>query len=152
MTKVEIVILAGGLGTRVRSVFSGPKALIPVHGKPIVAHVIDWCLALDLGRITVAAGYRGNEVQQVIGERYGDGVEVHLEPELRGTAGCLLPLLPRLGKHFLVVNGDTLVEGDLRSLWRHHVASGAMATIGVVRSERLDAGHIETQGPSPSVA
>ncbi len=147
---IDIVVLSGGLGTRIRPVFNGPKGLAPVRGKPVVAHVIDWCLGAGPSRIIVAAGYRGRELRNVVYGLYQDRVDVLTEDTPLGTAGCIIPLLPLLDDPFIVVNGDTLVDGNLPQMWQHHVEAESMATVGVVETDRTDVGRLALQHPPPS--
>jgi NDP-sugar pyrophosphorylase family protein len=135
---MDVVILSGGLGTRIAQVFDGPKGLAMVQGRPVVAHVIDWCLRANPERVVVAAGYRGPELKAAVAALYGTRVEVAIEDRPLGTAGCLYPMFPYLSDPFAVVNGDTLVAGDFAGLWAYHRGIGAQVTVGVFRSRRED--------------
>lgn len=152
--RIDVVILSGGLGQRIRSVFRGPKGLVPVRGKPIVAHVIDWCLAARPRQIIVAAGYQGKLIQLEISRRYGNRpVGVYVEALPGGTAGCVIPLLGQLDDPFLVVNGDALIEGDLHSMWRDHQQSRVLGTVGVCHTPQADVGRLFVpEGPPGAVA
>lgn len=147
--EIDVVVLSGGLGQRIRSVFSGPKGLVPIRGKPVVAHVIDWCLAANPRRIVVAAGYGGCELRDELQVRYQSRVYVHIEEAQLGTAGCIMPLLDELPDPFVVVNGDTLIDGDLRAIWDDHKSGNWAATIGVVQTERHDVGRVRLSGAPP---
>lgn len=153
MIAIDAVVLSGGFGTRLAPVFDGPKGLVPVQGTPVVAHVIDWCLGSGADRVIVAAGYRGLELQSAVSRIYDSDVCVSIEERPLGTAGCLIRLLPGLSDPFVVVNGDTLIEGDLISLWQYHSRVGADVTVGVFRSQRRDVGevHVLTGPPGPVV-
>ena len=146
---IDIVVLSGGLGTRIRPVFTGPKGLVPIRDRPVVAHVIDWCLDFEPNHIVIAAGYRGQELRNFLHDQYLGRVDIEIEETPLGTAGCIPPLLPQLADPFVVVNGDTLVDGDLRGLWTHHVKAGSAATIGIVKTDRSDVGRVALQHPPP---
>jgi NDP-sugar pyrophosphorylase family protein len=147
---MEAVILAGGQGRRLTPVFSGPKCLVPVRGRPLLAHVIGYLRSYGVTRILVAAGHLGGEVHEYVRHTCDDTVDVVIEPRPLGTAGALVPLLPRLSSHFLVVNGDTLLAGDLSAMWQYHLSAACHITLGVVKKAGADYGRVTASAiPGP---
>lgn len=154
---MDAVVLAGGQGRRIRSVTQGPKCLLPVGGIPVLDRVVEWLLGWPaVEGVWVAAGYQGEQVARHVARRYPGGrVRVEVEPEPVGTAGALARLRDRVTAPVVVVNGDTLLVGDLDALQRQHLASGAWVTVAAVAAWRRDAGGLlaaQLPGPVRQVA
>lgn len=138
---MDAVVLAGGQGRRIRTVTRGPKCLLPIGGTPVLDLTVEWLLSWGrVDRVWVAAGYEGEQVRRHVAQRFQDGrVQVEVEPEPAGTGGALARLRERLTDPVVVVNGDTLLVGDLDALQRQHLASSAWVTVAAVASWRRDA-------------
>lgn len=128
----EVVILAGGGGTRLRERSGGlPKPMVPVAGRPLLEHQIEHCRAAGFTRIALLVHFR----HEVISGHFGDGshfgvhIDYCIESSARGTAGALRDALPRLAPTFIVLYGDTFFDVDLRALWQAHARGGAHATL-----------------------
>jgi NDP-sugar pyrophosphorylase family protein len=125
------VILAGGLGTRLRPYTTVlPKPLMPVGDRPILDVVIRQLARAEFERVTIATGYLAELIEAFFGDgaRYGVAIDYHREHEPLGTVGAL-SLIAGLDDDFLVMNGDVLTDLDYRLLMDRHVADGAAATI-----------------------
>lgn len=137
---VDVVVLAGGLGTRLRGVLDGvPKVLAPVAGRPFLAHLLDRLAGFGARRVVLCLGHLAGTVTGWIdGNRAPDGLEIVtvIEPEPLGTAGAL-----RFARHsfttdpVLVLNGDTFVDADLGAFAGAHRRSGASASVLCVAME-----------------
>jgi mannose-1-phosphate guanylyltransferase len=150
---VKVLVLAGGLGTRLRSVFPGrPKALAPVHGRAF----IDWQLELlagqGFGEFVVCVGHRAEQIidhlAAAAGLPAGVRVECSLEPAPLGTAGALRQAAAHLQATALVLNGDTYLPASYRDLLDRHQAfvrrDGALVTLTVVSAAEVSqAGLVE---------
>lgn len=113
MAADEILILAGGFGTRLRSeVPDLPKPLAPVAGRPFLAYLLDRYAAAGMRRVILATGYLGDVVEQAIGRKWA-GMEVAYSREETplGTGGAIAAAA-RLtkGDGLHVCNGDTYLE------------------------------------------
>jgi mannose-1-phosphate guanylyltransferase len=117
LAAIDTVILAGGKGTRIRSVVSDrPKILAPVAGRPVLEWMLDWLKRYGARRIVLSLGYMAEMVEDYLDQRPLDGLKIitKVEPEPLGTGGGL-----RYAGNIcssdpvLVINGDTLVDGDL---------------------------------------
>src|ERR1700722_12571388 len=90
---MQVVILAGGLGTRIKSLTGDrPKALIPIHGKPFIEYQLSWLARQGVGRVVLSIGYRSDMIHSVVGDGRQFGLHVAYADEggrLRGTAGAL---------------------------------------------------------------
>lgn len=140
MKKVQCVILAGGLGTRIRD-RSGdlPKALIPIRGRPFLAYQLKWLASQNVRNVVLSVGYRGDLISKAIGNGSLFGVSVSYADEghmLRGTGGALRHCaeLGLLESGFFVLNGDSYLSIDLQSLWRFS-ENGKIPTMSVLRNE-----------------
>ena len=139
------VILAGGLGTRLRPyTVTFPKPLLPLGDVPILEVVVRQLAAAGFDRIVLTLGHMPHMFTTFFddGTRFGVKIEYCTEPEPRGTAGAIR-LIESLEPNFLVMNGDLLTTVDYRALFAAHVKRGAAGTIGVTRREhRVDYGVI----------
>lgn len=136
---MDAIILAGGLGTRIRALFPDrPKCLIPIRGKPFLDWQIERLARQGFQRIVLCVGHRAEEIV----ERYGDGAawNVHIdysrEVEPMGTAGALRVAARFFREASLVLNGDTYLDTDYRALAAAHETrarpNGALGSLGLV--------------------
>lgn len=137
---MECVVLAGGLGTRMRPVTETiPKALIEVAGRPFVDWQLEWIAAEGVDRVVYSIGYRGELLRDHIGdgERFGMRVDfVDEGSELRGTGGALRFALDSdaLPEDFLVMYGDSYLAVTLTDVWAAFTASGRTPLMTVLRN------------------
>jgi D-glycero-alpha-D-manno-heptose 1-phosphate guanylyltransferase len=158
MSQVTGAILAGGLGTRLRSIVSDrPKVLAEVQRKPFLAHLLDQLVEAGLERVVLLTGYRGEQVREAFGDRYGAlSLDYSIETEPLGTAGALRLALPKLfptiarkdaARSVLVLNGDSYCAANLRGFQRFHElskADGSLVLAQVADTARF--GKVETAG------
>jgi len=131
------VVLAGGLGTRLRSVVADrPKVLAPVRGRPFLAYLLDQVAAAGIREAVLCTGYLGEDVRTAFGDAHADLRLIYSqESSPLGTAGALrqaLPLVPESADTLLVLNGDSYCETDIRAFEAWHRARGAVASIALV--------------------
>jgi NDP-mannose synthase len=125
------VILAGGLGTRLRPYTTVlPKPLMPVGDRPILDIVVRQLARAEFERITIATGYLAELIEAFFGDgaRYGIAIDYFREPEPLGTVGALSSI-GGLDDDFLVMNGDVLTDIDYSALLDRHRKGGQIATI-----------------------
>lgn len=140
-SSVTACILAGGRGTRLRSVLSDrPKPLAEVGGRPFVTRLLDQVVAAALGPVVLCTGFMADVVEATLGSDYsGLDLLYSREPEALGTAGALSLALPLVhSATVLALNGDSYCDVDLTALLADHRRSGARATIALVEVD--DAG------------
>lgn len=138
---MRAVILAGGLGTRLRPYTAIlPKPLVPVGDRPILEHIVHQLAGAGINRIDLCVSHLGELIQTYFSQSKAvpDGVELawHWEDEPLGTAGALRAV-PDLDGTFIAMNGDVLTTLDYRALIEHHAASGAALTIAT-HGKRVD--------------
>jgi len=125
------VILAGGLGTRLRPYTTVlPKPLMPVGDRPILDIVVRQLARAEFDRITIATGYLAELIEAFFGDgsRYGIPIDYFREDQPLGTVGAL-SLIDDLDHDFLVMNGDILTDIDYGALLERHQRGGQTATI-----------------------
>lgn len=128
----EAVILAGGLGTRLRSVLPDrPKPLALVAGRPFLAWILDMVAAAGVRRAVICTGYLAQMVEDELGQRHGSlELSYSREETPRGTGGALLDALPQItSQTILMLNGDSLCLADLRQFAAEHRRRAAVASL-----------------------
>jgi D-glycero-alpha-D-manno-heptose 1-phosphate guanylyltransferase len=114
------IVLAGGLGTRLRSAVPDlPKPMAPVAGRPFLEHQLDYWIAQGIRRFVLAVGYRHEAIVDHFGSSYrGAQIVYSIETVPAGTGGGLAMALAHApaDEPVLVLNGDTYFEVDLSAL------------------------------------
>ena len=116
---MEAIILAGGLGTRLRSVVSEvPKCMAPVDGKPFLQYVLAWLSRFDITHVVLSVGYLKEQIIDFVQAReWPFEISYAVEKEPLGTGGGIrLALQKCRGKQVFVLNGDTFFNIDLNAL------------------------------------
>jgi D-glycero-alpha-D-manno-heptose 1-phosphate guanylyltransferase len=134
----EAIVLAGGLGTRLRGHLDGlPKALAPVAGRPFLAHLLDQLEREGVRRVILATGHLATQVRDAIGARWGGmDVEHSVEEAPLGTGGALALAARQLrGEGVHVANGDTFLRFELAALERAVRAADAALGLALARVE-----------------
>jgi D-glycero-alpha-D-manno-heptose 1-phosphate guanylyltransferase len=133
------IVLAGGLGTRLRSeVPDLPKPMAPVNGRPFLAHQLDYWIGQGVRRFILSVGYRHEAISGFFGTEYrGVPVDYAIEETPLGTGGGLLLAAQHVAddEAFLVINGDTYFEVGLAELMRFHETAGADWTFALFRAQ-----------------
>jgi len=128
LSRVTAVILAGGMGTRLRQVVSDrPKVMAEINGKPFLYYVLDQLAEVDIKRVVISTGYMADKIEEVIGFSYkGLKVDYSWEESPLGTGGALKLAGQSISmKYCLVMNGDSYTEFDPVSLFRSHKQKNA---------------------------
>jgi NDP-sugar pyrophosphorylase family protein len=147
---MRAVILAGGLGTRLRPYTTIiPKPLVPVGDRPILEHILRQLADADVTHVDLCVSHLGELIQVYFSQARAvpEGMELawHWEDEPLGTAGAVR-VVPDLDGTFIVMNGDVLTTLDYRALVECHTSSGAALTIATHgKRVDIDLGVIESQ-------
>ena len=135
---MKAVILAGGMGTRLKSVTGEhPKPMAPFLGRPLMEHIVGLLRENGFDEICCTLRYRAGEIMAHFGDgsRFGVHMEYRIETEALGTAGGVKNCADFFGdEDFLVISGDAACDFSLSRLMEEHRASGAAATIALCRS------------------
>ena len=115
---MQCLILAGGLGTRIDAVADGlPKSMIPVAGRPFIAHQLDWLAAGGVDQVVISTGYRGQAIRDFVADR--QIVCIVEGQDLLGTGGAVRLAVERgvMKPGFFVLYGDSYLDVDLSKVW-----------------------------------
>ncbi len=132
------MLLVGGMGTRLRSVLSDkPKPLAPVGDIPFLELLVLQLRSQGFRHLIMCSGYQAAQIQEVFGDGRKWSVKIDYSQETRalGTAGAikLAGRFPLQAPDFVVMNGDSFLELDLRQLIQFHRGHGGWASIAVRR-------------------
>jgi NDP-sugar pyrophosphorylase family protein len=129
---VTPAILAGGLGTRLRSaVADRPKVLASVHDRPYLTYLLDRLVDVGFQKVVLLTGYGADHVYRCVGQSYRDLHLIHSpEPAPLGTAGAVRWALAKLDSAaVLLMNGDSWCDVDLASFRDFHERMAADASL-----------------------
>jgi NDP-sugar pyrophosphorylase family protein len=145
------VILAGGMGTRLRPAFPDvAKSVAPVSGRPFLQRLLEQVARAGAGRIILCTGYRSQDVEAAAGQAHrGVPIVYSVEERPLGTGGALKRAHNSFGdgRSWIVMNGDSYCGIDLGELVAEHLAAGLDATLAVVEVD--DAGRFGSVEVSP---
>ncbi len=114
--KRQVVILAGGLGTRLRPITEKmPKPMAPVMGEPFLHWQLKDLKRQGYQRVLLLTAYLGEQIEQHFGDgsKYGMQITYSREPSPLGTGGALRHALSKLENEFFLLNGDSFLMAPL---------------------------------------
>ena len=125
MSRCAVIILAGGLGTRLRAVTGGtPKPLVAISGRPFLEYLLDHLRGMGFEDLFVTASYRRDLIRASVdlyAVRTSSLVRTIDEPTAAGTFGAVIQAeraIPAQFDTFLILNGDSLVDGNYGDVFR----------------------------------
>lgn len=127
------------MGTRLRSAVPDlPKPMAPVHGRPFLAHQMDYWIDQGVNRFIVSVGYMKEVIMDHFGASYrATPLSYAIEDEPLGTGGGLLLAAQGLSEPFLVLNGDTFFGVGLDVLLEFHAAHQSEWTFSLFRTNEI---------------
>lgn len=137
----EAVILAGGLGTRLRTVVNElPKVMAPVIGKPFLHYIIQHLIRSGITHIVLSTGYLREHIIQWCEQRYPEvRITFAVEEEPLGTGGGIAhALLHCENSDILILNGDTFFDADLEGLNQIYENTGAECVLSLKAMNNFD--------------
>lgn len=134
------LLLVGGMGTRLRSVLPvKPKPLASVGNRSFLQLLVQQLQRQGISRVVMCTGYLAGQIEDEFGDGARLGIEINYSKEIEplGTAGAVKLAQSKLGRvsEFLVMNGDSFLEIDLRQLIQFHRDHGGLASMAVVGVE-----------------
>jgi len=132
LTNLTGAILAGGLGTRLRSrIADRPKVMAPVRGRPYLTYLLDQLAGAGLRDVVLLTGFMADLVQATLGDSYaGMRLAYSAEPAPLGTGGALRLALPLLSTPaVLLLNGDSYCDVAVPELWAFHQRQRAAVSL-----------------------
>lgn len=134
---VKAIILAGGFGTRLRSVVADqPKPLAQVQGRAFLSYLLDYCKVYQIQEVILSVGYLAEKIRDHFGEGY-EGLRLLYadEDQPLGTGGAILNSLSLLApddQTVLIMNGDTFFPIPLPALYQFHRRMRAEVSISLL--------------------
>ncbi|MFT5170166.1 MAG: D-glycero-alpha-D-manno-heptose 1-phosphate guanylyltransferase [Lysobacterales bacterium] len=145
--QVDVLILCGGLGTRLRSTIGeSQKVMADVQGKPFLDYHIDHLQAQGVERIILCTGFQADDVESYYRNKDNEiAIDFAREEEPLGTGGALKNAQPIVwSDHFILLNGDSFCPFDVKYFLKKHFESEAIASVGISRKDDVrDYGTVE---------
>ena len=141
MKEKELIILAGGLGTRLRSeVPDLPKCMAPVNGRPFIDYVMEYFLSQKIEKFIFALGYKSEVLQNYLSEKHGHlSLKFSLEEEPLGTGGAIKRACSKAsGENVFITNGDTLFKVNTFESERIHLEKQSDCTLALKPMKDFD--------------
>lgn len=136
----ECIILAGGLGTRLRGVVRDlPKPMAPIDGKPFLFYLMKWLVKYKPDKIVISAGYKSQSIIDYFGDSFsGTPLIYAIEEKPLGTGGAVKYAIGKTtGSDILVINGDTYFPVDIEKLWNLHTSKNYIFTIALKKMKNF---------------
>jgi D-glycero-alpha-D-manno-heptose 1-phosphate guanylyltransferase len=138
---VEAIILAGGFGTRLRSLVNDrPKPMAPIGDRPFLAILLDYWARQGVSRVVLSVGYAREEIIDFFGARYGSiSIAYAIEEEPLGTGGAITHALEQVSDDLVwVLNGDSFLRLDCRKMLEAHRGGGLSAPVMSLALRQID--------------
>ncbi len=136
---MKVVILAGGLGTRMRGTLGDlPKPLAPIGGRPFIEYLLKFISNQQFRDVIISLGHGADAIREYLGDGSSLGlrVEYTVERDLLGTGGAVKRSEPLIkSDDFFVMNGDTYFEVDMGAMLRFHRGHAAFATMALAHKD-----------------
>lgn len=135
---MEAIVLAGGLGTRLRSVVSNlPKPMALIGNKPFLEYLLRYLQENGITRVILSVGYKWKTIKEYFGDKF-EKIELvySLEDEPLGTGGAIKKALTLCQENkIFIINGDTFFDIDMKSL---ELKNGSQLTLSLKQMNYFD--------------
>lgn len=133
-----ILILAGGLATRLRSHFSNlPKYCIPINGVPFALHQLKLLKKMGFHDIILCVGYQSEKIQKLLGDGSQLGLHIRYSQdgnEPLGTGGAIKKASEIVDSPFAVIYGDSYLEFDVNPVFKAYLSSQKKALLTIFKN------------------
>ncbi len=133
-----VAILAGGTATRLRPVTATiPKAMLPVVGRPFIAHQLDLLRKNGIENVVICSGYLSRQIEDFVkdGAEFGLNIIFSVDGDkLLGTGGAVKKALRLLEETFFVMYGDSYLTADFAAIYEHFIAQGKSGLMTVFKN------------------
>lgn len=147
---MEVIILAGGMGTRLREILPNlPKPMAPVNGKPFLHFLLNWLSQYPIDKIILSIGFKAEMIINYFGTSFNDiPLEYTIEEKPLGTGGAILYALKKTtSNNILIVNGDTYFPIDIKKFYDVHVKNESLLSVALKPMYNFDRyGSVECKG------
>ena len=131
---MEAIILAGGLGTRLRSeLVDLPKSMAPINNRPFMEYLLDRLILNGVTRVIFSVGYKSDHIQNYFSNQYKScEIEYAVEETLLGTGGAIKNAMRfACDNDVVVLNGDSIFYSDLKAQYNLHISTKADVTLAL---------------------
>ncbi len=138
---MTIILLAGGLGTRLRTIIQDlPKPMAPVQGKPFLAYLLAYIAQFSPTQIILSVGYKWETIKAYFGESYQNIPIVYcVEETPLGTGGGIRKAVEMAeNEQVCILNGDTFFAVNLQEMLGEHLQNRSDLTIAVRKMKNFD--------------
>lgn len=132
---MKLLILVGGLGTRLQSVVADrPKCLALIHGRPFIEYLLDKVIVAGFNDVTLCTGFRAGQVEEHLGAKYRElTITYSREEEPLGTGGAIVQAIKGgTDEDLFIMNGDSFTALPLGELQQKYLVSGRVPHMGLV--------------------
>jgi D-glycero-alpha-D-manno-heptose 1-phosphate guanylyltransferase len=137
----EAIILAGGLGTRLKEVVHDvPKVMAPVNGRPFLEYILDYLNHEVFTHVVLSVGYKHDIIINHFGNQYKSiSIDYAIEEQPLGTGGGIKKAFEKVkGRKALVLNGDTMFAVNLDKLVSFHFAHQSNFTMALRQLDNVE--------------
>ncbi|TDJ81126.1 nucleotidyltransferase family protein [Campylobacter volucris] len=130
----QIILMAGGLGTRLKELTKNtPKPMLKIGNRPILETIITRLNEQNFENFTLCLNYKKHIIQKYFqdGAKFGVNIDYIIEEKKLGTAGALSLIKQDLKESFIVMNADILTELDFNKLLKAHKKSKALMSVAL---------------------
>jgi len=134
----EAIILAGGFGTRLKSVVDDvPKPMAPVAGKPFLYYILNYLQGQGIKRAVLSVGYKHEIISGYFGNEFRQmSIDYAIENIPLGTGGGILNALRKCSEEqIFIINGDTFFPVPLNDLYTRHIQKKTETTVALKQIE-----------------
>lgn len=137
----SVVIIAGGIATRLRPMtVNVPKAMLPIAGKPFIAHQLDLFKKNGLQRVVICSSYLSEQIEDFVGDgsRFGLSVSFSVDGDkLLGTGGAIKKALPLLEDVFFVIYGDSYLDVNFKNVYDYFLSQSGLGLMTVLKNRNV---------------
>ena len=147
----QIVILAGGLGSRLGKLTKkNPKALIKINKKPFIYYQLKYLSKQGFKNVLICVGYLGDRIKKYVGngKKFNLNIDYSVEnKKLLGTAGCIRKASPILEDNFFIIYGDTFLPINFKNIQKFFKKKNSNAMITIFKNKNnLDKSNVSLIG------
>ena len=139
-TRYPAIILAGGLGTRLRPDINDlPKPMAPVNGRPFLHYIFQYLCKQPVSEVILSVGYRHEPIKDFLGDEYmGIPIRYSIESEPMGTGGGIKQAFGLIDTGAYVLNGDTFFDVELPHLSNAYFATRSNMVLALKPMRNFD--------------
>src|SRR3989344_541895 len=146
---MQLFINAGGKGTRLYPLTKEvPKSMIPILGKPVLHHLVDWAKGNEITEIIMMNGHLSEQIVDYFGngKKFGISIKHSIENESLGTGGALKLAEKHVKGTFCYINGDSVTNVNLKKVIEFHKKNNADITVVLIKTKRDDVDSLQLDG------